>query len=143
MRRIEKVKTNIYTIIFLFCSYENELHLVLLFCGQLYLMFYQEYMNVVSEWTLSGEKREKRENQYMCNYYFFCSCENELHSYSIYKPRLANTSIMDHQFSVIKHKHWCFCCLQDKMWIQMPKQTIFLETPEKLNHKQNRSIINR
>ena len=23
----------------------------------------------------------------------------------------------------------CFCCLQDKTWIKVPKQTIFLETP--------------
>ena len=26
-----------------------------------------------------------------------------------------------------KHKYWCFCCLQDKTWIKVPKQTIFLE----------------
>ena len=28
-----------------------------------------------------------------------------------------------------KHEHWCFCCLQDKTWINMQKQIIFLETP--------------
>ena len=32
----------------------------------------------------------------MYNYYFFCSCENELYNYSI-KPSLSTTSIMDRQ----------------------------------------------
>ena len=25
-----------------------------------------------------------------------------------------------------QNKHFCFCCLQDKTWIQMPKRTIFV-----------------
>ena len=36
-----------------------------------------------------------------------------------------NTSKVCQKIS--KHKHWCFCCLQDKTCIKMP--TIFLETP--------------
>ena len=64
--------------------------------SQFYLMFYQEYTYVVSEWTWSCEKNWKSENQYMYNYYFFCSCENELYNYSI-KPSLSTTSIMDRQ----------------------------------------------
>ena len=29
------------------------------------------------------------------------------------------------KFQLWKHERWCFCCLQDKMWIKMPKWTIF------------------
>ena len=27
--------------------------------------------------------------------------------------------------SINENKHWCFCCLQDKMWIKMPKMNYF------------------
>ena len=53
------------------------------------------------------------------------------------KPSLSTTSIMDRQLfhkkvcqiiSVMKKKHWCFCCLQDKTWIKMPKQFHYWES---------------
>ena len=33
------------------------------------------------------------------------------------------TSKVSQKISVMKHKYWCFCCLQDKLWIKMPKQS--------------------
>ena len=46
------------------------------------------------------------------------------------KPSLSTTSVitsksLSKNFSV-HIKHFCFCCLQDKPWIKMPKWTVFV-----------------
>ena len=48
-------------------------------------------------------------------------------SYPLWHPWLLQKLFKKYQ--QWKHKHWCFCYLQAKTWIKMPKQTIFLETP--------------
>ena len=60
--------------------------------------------------------------------------ENILHAKQFQKKNdLSKTSNMDRQLLlqrlVKKYLQWKHCCLQDKMRIKMPKQTIVLETP--------------
>ena len=68
------------------------------------------------------------------NHQSHCECFSSNGSSEKNKPSLSTTSIMDRQLlcrklvkysQQWKHKHWCFCCLQDNTWIKMPKWTIF------------------